>query len=297
VLYDHDAAGMECNGGHWNGSRIERPSGIGLLVADASQIWYRGKFHGSSLDSAIGYPVIKITGGSSSISFTSSQMTPLKHSTVIELGSCQNTVIVGNTFAAVTETADLTDRSYIRFIDDDGRAYKITIVSNDFKTAAALDYDIDAAVAPVSDIICQPNSWAKGINGELFTEYLMNEGRSMRWVRDGDAAARVVIFGDGQLGLGDGVITDLPTIRAGSGNPDLVASGLAGSIYLSSDNGLYAKWGANANQYWVNLVPNANNTASRPTNPKPGLCYYDTSLNKPIWWTTTGWRDATGALV
>ena len=34
---------------------------------------------------------------------------------------------------------------------------------------------------------------------------------------------------------------------------------------------------------------------SRPADPIRGLCYYDTNLAKPIWWTGTKWVDATGA--
>ena len=39
-------------------------------------------------------------------------------------------------------------------------------------------------------------------------------------------------------------------------------------------------------------------TAQRPTvNLWIGRRYYDTSLNKPVWYTSGGWRDATGTLV
>ena len=36
-------------------------------------------------------------------------------------------------------------------------------------------------------------------------------------------------------------------------------------------------------------------SSSRPTNIKSGFQYFDTTLNKPIWWTGTKWVDATGA--
>lgn len=38
-------------------------------------------------------------------------------------------------------------------------------------------------------------------------------------------------------------------------------------------------------------------TTSRPTSPKRGEEYYDTTLNKPIWWSGTYWRDASGVVV
>lgn len=39
------------------------------------------------------------------------------------------------------------------------------------------------------------------------------------------------------------------------------------------------------------------NTAARPTHVGVGFMYFDTTLNQPIWWSSLGWRDATGALV
>ena len=38
-------------------------------------------------------------------------------------------------------------------------------------------------------------------------------------------------------------------------------------------------------------------TADRPTGIPTGFCYLDTTLNKPIWYTGSGWVDATGASV
>ena len=39
-------------------------------------------------------------------------------------------------------------------------------------------------------------------------------------------------------------------------------------------------------------------TANRPTNGLwIGRRYYDTTLNKPVYYTSGGWRDATGTLV
>ena len=38
-------------------------------------------------------------------------------------------------------------------------------------------------------------------------------------------------------------------------------------------------------------------TAERPTRPNNGVMYYDTTLNKPIWWVTNHWKDATGTNV
>lgn len=38
----------------------------------------------------------------------------------------------------------------------------------------------------------------------------------------------------------------------------------------------------------------AGNSQTRPTPSRAGISYFDTTLNKPIWWTGTKWVDATG---
>lgn len=39
------------------------------------------------------------------------------------------------------------------------------------------------------------------------------------------------------------------------------------------------------------------NTSKRPANPRSGMQYFDTSLNKPVWWSGSKWVDATGSNV
>jgi hypothetical protein len=38
-------------------------------------------------------------------------------------------------------------------------------------------------------------------------------------------------------------------------------------------------------------------TDDRPTDKEAGYMYFDTTINKPIWYTGTGWVDATGTTV
>ncbi|MDF2662183.1 MAG: hypothetical protein K0Q94_4974 [Paenibacillus sp.] len=43
---------------------------------------------------------------------------------------------------------------------------------------------------------------------------------------------------------------------------------------------------------------NSGNTGMRPTaNLRQGISYYDTTLNKPVWWSGANWIDAAGAIV
>ena len=46
-----------------------------------------------------------------------------------------------------------------------------------------------------------------------------------------------------------------------------------------------------------NVAKNSGQTSERPTNCDNGTSFYDTTLNKPIWWTGSAWVDATGATV
>lgn len=46
-----------------------------------------------------------------------------------------------------------------------------------------------------------------------------------------------------------------------------------------------------------NDISGMGNSSSRPSQVTNGFMYYDTTLNKPIWWNGTNWVDATGATV
>ena len=41
----------------------------------------------------------------------------------------------------------------------------------------------------------------------------------------------------------------------------------------------------------------AGSSADRPTTAVLGQCYFDTDLNKPIWFNGTNWVDYTGATI
>lgn len=38
-------------------------------------------------------------------------------------------------------------------------------------------------------------------------------------------------------------------------------------------------------------------TAERPKNPDKGTQHYDYTLEKPVWWNGTVWKDASGTVV
>jgi hypothetical protein len=51
----------------------------------------------------------------------------------------------------------------------------------------------------------------------------------------------------------------------------------------------------------VNLLmkrfANQGETSERPPNPDRGTQFYDVTLSKPIWWSGTHWKDASGTNV
>lgn len=46
-----------------------------------------------------------------------------------------------------------------------------------------------------------------------------------------------------------------------------------------------------------NIANNSGKTEDRPTNADKGFQYYDTDINKPIWWNGFSWTDASGTTV
>lgn len=59
-------------------------------------------------------------------------------------------------------------------------------------------------------------------------------------------------------------------------------------------------WSSWLNEAWQILFASSESgtTAQRPTsNLWVGRIYMDVTLNRPIWYTDAGWRDATGTLV
>lgn len=91
-------------------------------------------------------------------------------------------------------------------------------------------------------------------------------------------------------------------IKAGSGNPNGAVEGHPGSIYLNWLGGIgksvWLKQSGTGDTGWVPVGVNAGPTEARPTDAYVGMCYFDTTLNKPIWRSTTNqWIDATGELV
>jgi len=63
-----------------------------------------------------------------------------------------------------------------------------------------------------------------------------------------------------------------------------------GGIWKRSYNGITGNWSS-----WIRIGESLSGaTELRPTGVKTGFCYYDTTLSRPIWWTGSAWKDATG---
>jgi len=76
------------------------------------------------------------------------------------------------------------------------------------------------------------------------------------------------------------------------------------SSTATTHNGLSGLQGGTVNEYYhltaseySQLAGTTGTTALRPTVTKIGYYYFDTTLNKPIWWNGTAWTDSTGTVV
>ena len=63
--------------------------------------------------------------------------------------------------------------------------------------------------------------------------------------------------------------------------------------FVTSAGTTNTSWYKLISEYWF---PYGKNTG-RPLTPVTGYCYFDTTLNKPIWWNGSNWVDSTGTTV
>lgn len=106
----------------------------------------------------------------------------------------------------------------------------------------------------------------------------------------------------GNLGLGGSFSNPNAQIIVGTGYPEGVVTANLGSIFIRTDGSvgsfLYVKT-STGNTGWRNMqTVSSGTTASRPTGSLPvGFQYFDTTLNKPIWWNGSVWKDSSGTTV
>lgn len=88
-----------------------------------------------------------------------------------------------------------------------------------------------------------------------------------------------------------------PTVANLGINSIFANSGHGGNAYLPARGGkLYGDVDFNNNKL-SNAVLQQAATGNRPTSPTRGQMFYDTTLNKPIWFNGTAWTDAIGTTV
>jgi hypothetical protein len=79
---------------------------------------------------------------------------------------------------------------------------------------------------------------------------------------------------------------------------ELYPSGFQINRYRSDGTIIVEKSGAmGEHSAYTSELVNSGDTASRPATPLIGFSYFDTDLNKPIWFDGTNWVDATGTTV
>ena len=72
---------------------------------------------------------------------------------------------------------------------------------------------------------------------------------------------------------------------------------ISGRILSSKHIYLLDEYNKNTNNYYIDNYIYSGDTIRRPSNPQIGCQYFDTTLNKPIWWTGMNWVDSTGVSV
>ena len=72
---------------------------------------------------------------------------------------------------------------------------------------------------------------------------------------------------------------------------EILDNKLTGDIYFDKTLNILKRYNGTI---WIPININYGASNKRPINPDIGFQYFDTTLNKPIWWTGTKWVDATG---
>lgn len=86
----------------------------------------------------------------------------------------------------------------------------------------------------------------------------------------------------------------LPTLH----NESVLSSDFNGTLLFNNSTKSMEYWNTDS---WYNLSNNFKSSLSVKGETRPelsteiGFQFFDTTLNKPIWWTGTKWVDATGA--
>lgn len=88
--------------------------------------------------------------------------------------------------------------------------------------------------------------------------------------------------------LGNMILRDLASA--------IPTAGIPGRIFIATDTGEVSRDNGTT---WdqITVLTLSGTTGSRPTVTGIAYPYFDTTLNKPIWWNGTNWVDATGTTV
>ena len=78
---------------------------------------------------------------------------------------------------------------------------------------------------------------------------------------------------------------------------DFPSTGLIPNVTTHSVGSITYVWTGEVWESQINVPVFAGPTANRPSNGQwAGLQYYDTDIEKPIWWSGAEWKDAAGAV-
>lgn len=151
----------------------------------------------------------------------------------------------------------------------------LSCVFNNVTSGQAIDLDYDA--------LGNNEGW-KVVNCRAYSSY---SGGDTNMFTAGQSNTAVTTTFDYGLTT-NGVIVFKPTVNG--------AVVKKNSIYMDDQHRLWIRTNDNASNKFLTSQRGA--TSARPaTNNNMGDIYFDSTLNKPIWWTGYGWVDATGTAV
>ena len=168
--------------------------------------------------------------------------------------------------------------------------------NNKFQTSATLSLKSDPA-SPRS--VLELQNTASNVGKVLLAK---NTAGTENFTLYGSGTIESTSHGYFQNGLrwltSSGTNTD-KGIFLGANDPNGVTVASVGSLFVNTSNSkVFTKKSGAANTGWIELIElRSGSSAARPSGLSAGYPYFDTTLNKPIWYNGTTWVDANGLTV
>lgn len=295
---------MNCASDGCTGS-IYKCSGLGLtflncgsesrnaqyIFEQLNSTWFDVTVQGMMIDRQVGNPTASISVGDCAIAlFQTTGVFKLRDCTIVEREriASGNSYVFKLTEAGKRISTTIENLAYYKNYTGDNNS-RMLIWNNYTEGYTAHRYSsggmtFNYQVIGEGKLIPFIGSWKPARGGEISTDALVDEGNINK---------AIYLDSTGRYGTSQGSIQY-------QSRPNL------GDIHLFNDPKAYNAYGdvvtaITSDALWsVSKLPIVItcDTASRPTtNLYAGLCIFDTTLNKPLWYDGSHWKDATGTNV